>query len=403
MEHIAVIGAGQAGSSLTVKLRELGFDGKITLIGEEAAPPYQRPPLSKAYLLGTMAAERLYLRPEEFYRELDVALRLGQRVEAIDPSARTVLIGGENLAYDRLALTTGSVPRRLPDRVGGNLRGVYTLRSLSDADAMASEFSEGRRVLIVGGGYIGLEVAAAAAQRGLRVTVVEQAPRILQRVSAPETSDYFRKLHRSNGVTIIEGTGISRLTGERRVSGAILTDGRELDVDFAVVGVGIAPATDLAKAAGLQVDNGIWTDALGRTSDSLIWAAGDCTSFPYGEGRIRLESVPNAMDQAETVAGNMLGAGQEYVAAPWFWSDQYDSKLQIAGLNTGYDSIINRPGDRAGGVSFWYYCGERLLAVDAINQPRAYMVGRRLIESGKSPARGAIANPDTDLKALLRA
>jgi len=402
MEHIVVIGAGQAGSSLAVKLRDLGFGGRITLIGEEAVPPYQRPPLSKSYLLGEMVAERLYLRPAEFYRERNIDLILGRRAEAIDLSARTVSIDGVNLAYDGLALATGSVPRRLQAEIGGNLEGVYTLRTLSDVDAIATEFVKSRQVLIVGGGYIGLEVAAAAAQRGLKVTLVEQAPRILQRVAASETSDYFRNLHRSHGVTIIEGIGIARLKGKGRVSGAVLTDGRELASDFAVVGVGIAPATDLAEAAGLKIDNGVWTDALGRASDSLVWAAGDCASFPYRGGRIRLESVPNAMDQAETVAGNMLGAGREYMAAPWFWSDQYDAKLQIAGLNAGYDSIVTRPGDRVDGVSFWYYRGKELLAVDAISQPRAYMVGRRLIESGKSPAPGVVANPKTDLKVLLR-
>jgi len=228
------------------------------------------------------------------------------------------------------------------------------------------------------------------------------ADRILQRVACPETSDFFRQLHRDHGVDIREGVGLERLTGEGAVSGAQLTDGSELDVDFVIVGVGIRPGTALAEAAGLEIDNGIKVDAQGRTSAPHVWAAGDCASFPYRDGRIRLESVPNAIDQAECVAENIMDAHKDYVAKPWFWSDQYDVKLQIAGLNTGYDRVVTRRAD-ADSVSFWYYCGDVLLAVDAMNDPRGYMVGKRLIESGKSPAPEVIADPDTDLKALLRA
>ena len=402
MSHIVVIGAGQAGSSMVVKLRNLGFDGQITLIGEEPAPPYQRPPLSKAYLLGEMELERLYLRPKDFYGEMDIDLRLGQRVDAIDRAAKTISISGETISYDQLALTTGSVPRRLPAAIGGNLGGVYTVRTLADVDAMAAEFSENRRVLIVGGGYIGLEAAAVAAKKGVQVTLVEMADRILQRVAAPQTSEYFRDLHKSHGVDIVEGVGLDRLNGTDQVTGAKLTDGREIDVDFVIVGVGIAPATALADAAGLQLENGIKTDTKGRASDPSIWAAGDCASFPFRGERIRLESVPNAIDQAETVAQNMLGADKDYVATPWFWSDQYDVKLQIAGLNTGYDDVVTRSGED-GSVSFWYYQGDRLCAVDAMNAPRDYMIAKRLIEAGKSPDKAVIADPTTIMKALLKA
>ena len=381
MTHIVVIGAGQAGASLVAKLRNSGFDGQVTLIGEEKVPPYQRPPLSKAYLLGEMELERLFLRPESFYDENDITLRLNTRVDAIDPAAKTVTIGDEVLSYDMLALTTGSTPRRLPAAIGGALEGVHVVRGLDDVDAMEPEFAEGRRVLIVGGGYIGLEAAAVAAKKGLDVTLVEMADRILQRVAAPETSNYFRDLHGSHGIKILEGVGLDRLTGDTRVTGAKLTDGTTLEVDFVVVGVGIAPGTALAEAAGLDLDNGIKTDAQGRTSDPAIFAAGDCASFPYRGSRIRLESVPNAIDQAEVVARNMMGEGVDYVAKPWFWSDQYDVKLQIAGLNAGYDTVVTRPGDKDGAVSFWYYKGDALLAVDAANDPRAYMIGKRLIES----------------------
>ncbi len=400
MAGIVIIGAGQAGASVAAKLRALGHTGPVTLIGEETAPPYQRPPLSKGYLLGEMELERLYLRAPSFWADQNVTLRLGTPVTAIDPAAQTVTLGDEVIPYDRLVLATGSSPRRLPSAIGGDLPGVHTVRTLADVDAMAPEFRSGARLLVVGGGYIGLEAAAVAAKLGLTVTLVEMAPRILQRVASPETADYFRKLHQDHGVTILEGVGLDRLSGEGRVSSAKLSDGRELPVDFVIVGAGIAPDTRLAEAAGLAIENGIRTDAKGRTSDPHIWAAGDCASFPYQGGRIRLESVGNAIDQAELVAENILGADRDYSAKPWFWSDQYDVKLQIAGLNTGYDRIITRP-DGAG-LSIWYYAGARLLAVDAMNDPRAYMVGKRLIEAGRSPDPALVADPATDLKALMR-
>ncbi|WP_372612915.1 NAD(P)/FAD-dependent oxidoreductase [Aquicoccus sp.] len=401
MSHIVVIGAGQAGASFVAKLRNSGHSGPVTLIGAEPAPPYQRPPLSKAYLLGEMAVERLYLRPESFYAENDITLRLGIEVQDIDREGHTVTAGGDTVGYDMLALCTGSVPRRLPDSIGGALEGVHVVRTLADVDAMAREFAPGRRVLIVGGGYIGLEAAAVAAKKGLDVTLVEMADRILQRVAAPETSDYFRALHGAHGVKILEGVGLETLTGETRVTGARLSDGSALDVDFVIVGVGITPDTRLAEAAGLEIENGIRTDAQGRTSDPHIWAAGDCTSFPWHGSRIRLESVPNAIDQAECVAENMLGAGKDYVAKPWFWSDQYDIKLQIAGLNAGYDRVFTRKGEKEGSQSVWYFKGDTLLAVDAMNDPRAYMIGKRLIEGGKSPDPAAVTDPATELKALL--
>jgi 3-phenylpropionate/trans-cinnamate dioxygenase ferredoxin reductase component len=399
--RVVIVGAGQAGAALAAKLRTLGHQGEIVMLGDEPSPPYQRPPLSKAYLLGEMELERLWLRAPEFWADHGVKLRLGQAVSAIDPVAKTVTVGGEALGYDQLALTTGSAPRRLPAAVGGDLQGVYTVRMLADVDAMRAEFRAGRKVIIVGGGYIGLEAAAAASKLGLSVTVLEMAPRILQRVASPETSDFVRGLHQAHGVTVLESTGLDRLVGEGRVTGAALKDGRVLPADFVIVGVGITPNTHLAEAAGLALDNGIATDEMGRTSDLWVWSAGDCASFPWHGGRIRLESVGNAIDQAEAVAANMLGAGQPYQAKPWFWSDQFDLKLQIAGLNTGYDRIVTRKGEGEA-VSFWYYRSEALLAVDAMNDPRAYMVGKRLIEMGKSPAPEVIASTP-DLKALLKA
>lgn len=402
MEHYVVIGAGQAGQALVTKLRKDGFEGQITLIGEEPVPPYERPPLSKAYLLGEQALERLFLRPEQFYADQNITLRLGHAVDRIDPVAKTIELGSDTISYDKLALATGSVPRRLPAAIGGDLDGVYTVRTLADVDAMANEFTKGRKLLVVGGGYIGLEAAAVASKLGLQVTVVEMADRILQRVAATETSDHIRALHQDHGVTIKEGVGLVRLTGDGRVTGAELSDGSSLDSDFVIVGVGIVPDTRLAETAGVELDNGIKTDEHSRTSDPNIWAAGDCASFPQNGGRIRLESVGNAIDQAENAAANMMGANEPYVARPWFWSDQYDMKLQIAGLNSGYDNIVTRPGVN-GSISFWYYQGDTLLAVDAMNDARAYMLGKRLIEAGKSPDKSAIENPETDLKSLLRA
>ena len=401
MSHVVVVGAGQAAASLVAKLRAKGFDGQITVIGEEPAPPYQRPPLSKAYLLGEMGLDRLFLRPEAWYADNDVTLRLGAPVERIDREAKTVAVGRDEIAYDMLALTTGAVPNRLPNAIGGDLDGVYCVRSLADVDAMVSEFREGARVLIVGGGYIGLEAAAVASKKGLKVTLVEMSERILQRVAAPQTSDYFRALHEAHGVDIREGVGLTRLTGDGRVTGAELGDGTVLDVDFVIVGVGIRPDVAVAEQAGLTIDNGIAVDAEGRTSDPTIWAAGDCASFPHGAARMRLESVGNAIDMGELVAENLMGAGRAYLPKPWFWSDQYEVKLQIAGLGTGYDEIVTRQGETA--VSFWYYRGDSLLAIDAMNDPRAYMIGKRLIEAGKSADKALVADAGADLMPLLKA
>lgn len=400
MTEIVVIGGGQAGAALVARLRTAGYDGALTLIGDEPVPPYQRPPLSKKYLLGEMEAERLFLRPHAFYADNAITLRLGAPVTRIDPAAKTVWLGDEALAYDQLALTTGSDPRRLPAAIGGDLSGVHVVRRLADIDALAPEVRPGRRLLVVGGGYIGLEAAAVAASKGVAVTLIEAAPRILGRVAAAETADVVRVLHVGHGVTIREGVGLSRLTGANgRVTGAILSDGSSLDADFVIAGIGVAPATALAESAGLRLDNGIAVDDFGRTSDPAIWAAGDCASFDYQGSRIRLESVQNAIDQAEAVADNILGANRPYRPMPWFWSDQYDMKLQIAGLCTGYDRVVPRV--QGAGRSHWYFKGDRFIAVDAINDPRAYMVGKRLLEGGKQPDPAVLADPGSDLKQLL--
>ncbi len=398
MMRVVIVGAGQAGAALAAKLRALGAEGPILMIGDEASPPYQRPPLSKAYLMGEMEQERLWLRNPDFWAANQIELRLGQAVTAIDRVAKTVSLGSLTLPYDQLALTTGSSPRRLPAAIGGDLRGVFTLRSLQDVDRMRGEFTPGRSLAVVGGGYIGLEAAAVARKLGLDVTLIEMAPRILGRVASVETADFMRRLHSEKGVTLLENTKLERILGETAVTGIRLEDGREIKADFVIVGVGIQPGSGLAAAAGLALDNGIATDPLGRSSDPDIWAAGDCASFPWKGGRIRLESVGNAIDQAECVAENMLGAAKPYDPKPWFWSDQYDLKLQIAGLNIGYDRVITR---EIGGLSHWYYRGPELLAVDAMGDARAYMVGKRLIDAGKSPAADEVASAP-DLRALLK-
>ena len=390
-----------AGASLVAKLRSLGFAGTITLIGEEPVPPYQRPPLSKKYLLGEMEEERLYLRPAQFYVDNDIALRLETRVTAIDATRRIVTAGGEAIPYDHLVLATGGRARALSPAVAGHRDGIHLVRTLADVDRMAPEFTAGRKALVLGGGYIGLEAAAVAALRGLEVTLLSANGRILRRVASEATADYFRTLHQRHGVSIREGVGIAELLGTQRVTGAVLTDGSRVEADFLIAGIGLDAATELAQSAGLTLDNGIAVDDFGRTSDPAIWAAGDCASFPLAGGRIRLESVQNAIDQAERVAENMLGAAKPYVPVPWFWSDQYDVKLQIAGLSSGHDQVVVRgAGETA--QSHWYWRRGQFIAVDAMNDARGYMVGKRLLEAGRSPDPAVIADPSADLKALLR-
>jgi 3-phenylpropionate/trans-cinnamate dioxygenase ferredoxin reductase subunit len=399
--RIVVIGAGQAGASLVAKLRALGHVGPLTLVGDEPVPPYQRPPLSKAYLKGEMALERLFLRPPSFYEAEGIELLTGTPAAAVDRAGcEVVLADGRRLPYDLAALTTGARPRRLPATIGGALPGVLVMRGLPDADALGARVADTPRALVVGGGYIGLEAAAVLAEKGLAVTLLEAAPRILGRVAAPATADYFRALHARHGVDIREGTTLARLAGESAVTGARLADGTEIPAEIVLVGIGIEPDTRLAAAAGLAVDDGVAVDATGRTSDPRIFAAGDCASFPCNGARIRLESVPHAIDHAEAVAAAMLGEPTPYAPRPWFWSDQYDVKLQIAGLNAGWERTTVRPGARPGSQSVWYWQGDRLLSVDAMNDPRAYMTAKRWIEAGVSPDPEAVTDPATDLKAL---
>ena len=402
MATTIVIGAGQAGAEVISKLRDQGHEDRLVLIGQENYLPYQRPPLSKKYMAGEMTLDRLFLRPKEFYTEKNVELHIGKSALRIDPDQKIVEFKDGNLGYDHLVLATGSRPRDLPPYIGGKVKNLFTMRDLNDANSIGAFMKSGMRLLIVGGGYIGLEAAATARKFGVDVTLVEIEERILKRVAAKETSDYIRSLHILNGVNIKEAVGLGKLEiADDKVLSASLTDGSDINVDFVIFGIGITPNTELAEGANLKINNGIFINDKCQTSVSNIYAAGDCTSFEYKDTLVRLESVGNAIDQATIVAQNIMKQNTNYIPKPWFWSDQYDLKLQIAGLNTGYDDVVVRKGENKQ-VSHWYFKGQSLLAVDALNDPRCYMIGKRLIEENKSPPKNQLRDENFNLKVLLK-
>ena len=402
MATTIVIGAGQAGAEVISKLRDQGHEDRLVLIGQENYLPYQRPPLSKKYMAGEMTLERLFLRPKEFYTEKNVELHIGKSALRIDPDQQIVEVNDGNLVYDHLVLATGARPCDLPPYIGGKVKNLFTMRDLNDANSIGAFMKSGMRLLIVGGGYIGLEAAATARKFGVDVTLVEIEERILKRVAAKETSDFIRSLHISNGVNIKEAVGLGKLEiADDKVLSASLTDGSDIIVDFVIVGIGITPNTELAEGANLKINNGILINHKCQTSVSNIYAAGDCTSFEYKNTLVRLESVGNAIDQATIVAQNIMKQNTNYIPKPWFWSDQYDLKLQIAGLNTGYDEVVVRKGKNKQ-VSHWYFKGQSLLAVDALNDPRCYMIGKRLIEENKSPSKNQLRDENFNLKVLLK-
>ncbi|MES5097563.1 FAD-dependent oxidoreductase [Agrobacterium sp. BA1120] len=400
---LVIVGAGQAAFSLAAKLRALKDERPITIVGSEAVLPYQRPPLSKKYLMGEMSFDRLEFRPAEWFAENNVDLRLSTWVEEVDRNAKTVRMqDGSRLSYDKLALATGATPRTLPAGVGGDLDGVLTVRDKRDADRLMEEMQPGRKLLVIGGGYIGLEAAAVARQLGLEVTLIEMADRILQRVASAETASIMRDIHQSRGVTIREKTGLTRLIGtDGRVTAAELSDGTMLEVDFVIVGIGVIPNDRLARDSGLDIGNGVLVDAFTRTSDPDIHAMGDCALLPLNGQNVRLESVQNAVDQAEAAAVVLAGEDKPYQPKPWFWSDQYDVKLQIAGFNMGFDETLLRPGQREGSHSIWYFRQGQFVAVDAINDAKAYVSGKKLLDTGKQPNRAVLADHSADLKLLL--
>lgn len=399
-DKIVVIGAGQAGLQAVVSLRGEGYDGALALVGDEPFPPYQRPPLSKAYLLGKMARERLFLKPDAFYAET-CELILGVRAAAIDRAAKTVrLEDGRVLGYDKLLIATGTRARTLPCP-GAGLPDVHSLRGIADVDALKPMLVEGRRAVIVGAGYIGLEVAAVAATHGLQVTVVEALDRVLARSVSNEMSDFFAAEHRKAGVALRFGAKVAGFEGTERLE-AVRVGGETIDADFALVGIGALPNVEIARAAGLACDNGITVDEYCATSDPDIFAAGDCTWHPGRDGgRLRLESVQNAIDQAKCAAHDMLGTPTPYREVPWFWSDQYDLKLQIAGLTRDGDTAVRRGDPMQRKFAVFYVREGCLAAAETVNMPGEHLIARKLIAAGTRVSAEALADPAVALKTLL--
>jgi 3-phenylpropionate/trans-cinnamate dioxygenase ferredoxin reductase subunit len=405
LQQIVIAGGGQAAVQAVDTLRRKGFAGKLTVVGDEPWLPYQRPPLSKKYLAGALERERLLIRPAQFFAEHQVQTQLGRRVSEIAPREQHVrLDDGLVLPYDALVLATGSRPRRLP-APGADLAGVHYLRTMADADRIRAECAAGGRLVVIGGGYIGLEVAATAHGLGLEVTVLEMAARVMSRVTCAEISAFYEAEHARQGVRIHCNETLRALHGDAR-SGrvrAVLTEaGREYPADIVIIGCGVVPADELARAAGLTCENGVVTDVHCRTSDAAIYAAGDCASHlnrQYGR-HLRLESVDNAFEQGTTVALNLLGAATPHDKLPWFWSDQFDLKLVIVGVAQGFDSVILRGSAATRSFSACYLRGGELIAIDTVNQPKDQMAARKLIAAHARPdpdklADAAIALRDT--------
>ena len=395
-----VVGAGHAGGQAAASLRQEGYKDAIVIVGDEPHIPYQRPPLSKQYLAGEQGLERVYLRPEKFYADRNISIKSGVRVTAIDRAAGTVTTAnGEVLSYTKLLLATGSRPRRLP-LDGGDLPGIHYLRTIGDVDAIKAEMAPGRKVAVVGGGYIGLEVAAVCIKAGLRVRVIEMESRILQRVATASMAEFYHNLHSRHGVRLHTGTTVTGFAGDGRVQQVLCGDAR-FNADLVIVGIGIVPNAELAAAAGLACDNGIVVDERCRTSDPNVYAAGDCTNHPNPllNRRLRLESVPNAMEQARVAAANMCGGDKAYASVPWFWSDQYDLKLQMVGFAADGDTEVLRGDQASNSFAVFHLKDGAIRAVDAVNSPKEFMICRRLI--GREVDAGALANPETDLKSLL--
>jgi 3-phenylpropionate/trans-cinnamate dioxygenase ferredoxin reductase subunit len=421
MSGTLIVGASQAGVQLAVSLRELGDTSPITLVGAEVYPPYQRPPLSKEFLAGTAGPESLAFRTGAFYADAGIELVCGERVVdlalcadgrpgsgsvTLPGSGRARTATGRELAFDRLALTVGARPRRLTSP-GADLDGILYLRDVDDAQQVRARLAGAARVVVVGGGFIGLEAAAVARGRGAHVTVVEAAERLIPRAVAPVVSEFYRQAHARRGVDVLLSTAVAGFSGSGgAVTGVLLADGTELPADLVMVGVGVLPRTELAEQLGLECDGGIVVDAHARTSEPSVVAAGDCTVLPHplgGEGRVRLESVHNAVHQASVAAATLLGATVETRSVPWFWSNQGELRLQIAGLSAGFDSFVVRGDMDAEKFSVLYYRDGALLAVDAVNNPVDYMVVRKALTLGVSIPAELAADSATPLKTMLAA
>ena len=405
VEHIVIVGAGQAGVQALDTLRRKGFVGEITLVGEEPWLPYQRPPLSKKFLSGSMERERLLIRPEAFFAEHKIRVLRERRVMRIDRAGRAIhLDDGVVVKYDRLLLATGSHPRR-SSAPGADLGGVHFLRNVADVERIRGEFVRGKRLVIVGAGYIGLEVAATASEMGLEVTVLEQAERVLSRVTCPQISSFYQSEHAKHGVRIVCRAQVSEIEGgaDGRVRAVSCDDGSSHPADVALIGISVNATDALAQEAGLECANGIVVDQHCRTSDPHIYAAGDCTSHPnihYGR-RVRLESVDNAFEQGTSAALNMLGTPTPHDKLPWFWSDQYDLKMIIVGLSQGYDEVVMRGSIDARSFSACYLREGELIAVDTVNAPKDQMAARKLVAARARPDRVKLQEPAIPLRDCL--
>lgn len=407
-ESVVIVGAGQAGVQTAEALRSGGYTGPITLLGDEPHGPYHRPPLSKAWLAGEMDAAQLVMRAPEMLARKGIDLRIGVRVAAIDRAARQLqLADGSTLPYGALVLATGASPRALP-LPGGDAPGVLALRGKDDASAIAERMAAclavQQPVVVIGGGFIGLEVAATARKKGLAVTVLEAAPRLLGRVLAPMLSDWYAELHRSHGVQLVLDARIAAIetAASGEVAGVRLADGTLVPAGLVVVGIGVQANDGLAQAAGLACERGIVVDACGRTGDAHIFAAGDCTARRLADGTLlRLESVQNATEQGKSVAAAVLGQERPFTATPWFWSDQYDNKLQMAGLSGGADRWAVRGDLASGSFSIYHYQGDKLLAVDSVNAAKDHLQARKLLDAGASPTAEQAADSAFDLGSLL--
>jgi 3-phenylpropionate/trans-cinnamate dioxygenase ferredoxin reductase subunit len=401
-ERVVIAGAGHAAGQLVASLKQQKFAGQIVLVGDEEHLPYQRPPLSKKFLSGDLPAERLYVKPSAFYDDPQIELRLETSITKINRESKTLgTDSGDDIPYDKLVLALGSRVRRLSIE-GADLDGVHYLRSIADVDGIRAELQNKKHVVIVGAGYIGLEVAAVTRQLGLDVTVVEMADRVMSRVVSPEISDFYQIEHASHGVKLRLSTGITAFRGEGRLQAVETADGELIPADFVVVGVGILPNTEIAIDAGLDVADGIVVDDTCQTSDPNIYAVGDCTRHPNEiyDRQLRLESVHNALEQAKTAISNICGNETHYSQVPWFWSDQYDLKLQIAGLSAGYDDVVIRgnPADRS--FACLYLKDKKLIATDAVNSPKEFVQSKALIASRIKLDRKQLADTDIQLKEL---
>lgn len=380
IERFVIVGGGQSAAQAATTLRESGFDGTLIVVGEEPELPYQRPPLSKKFLLGEQSADRIELRTGAFYRDLDIEVRTGVGAQRIDRDARRVhLMDGDSLPYDKLLLATGGRPRTLA-LPGADLAGLHSLRTKADAERLRADMVAGRRLVVIGGGYVGMEIAAAGIALGLHVMVLESAPRVLGRGVGGRVAEHLTDLHRRRGVDVRCCAAIERIEGSRSVS-AVRCDGESMPADLVVIGIGITPCDELARDAGLSCDDGIVVDLRCRTSDPTIFAAGDCTNHPnpLAGRRLRLECVHNAVEQAKCAALNMLGKDCDHAIAPWFWSDQYETKWRGVGLSAGHDSTVLRGDPIEGRFSLFYMTRGVLTAVDAVNSPRDFLACRRLI------------------------